>query len=365
MSERRADRRGTPRGRDGHVARVAAAALVAVLVLGVCAGVAVAVSASFSAAPPTSGNGGGREVVSDKAQPEEPEAPAADDNSGDQQLPSDDERAADLALDPNRQTDWLDHSNGEKILYLTFDDGPSANTEKVLDILDKYGAKATFFVTGHEPEYRPMIAEAYRRGNTIGMHSYTHDYATIYQSEDAFFGDLSQVADVVKEQIGYVPYLTRFPGGVSNTVSESYCPGIMTALASDLQAKGYQYYDWNVSSSDASGNHVPVDTIVQSSCAYGSFTNVSCSATTPPQRPPLWRPCRRSSSTTSPRASSARPSTARPSWYTITLITSEPKTCGMPLSRSVNPNRYLNWVCGRGAKRKAAGETRSLPAALL
>ena len=274
MSERRADRRGTPRGRDGHVARVAAAALVAVLVLGVCAGVAVAVSASFSAAPPTSGNGGGREVVSDKAQPEEPEAPAADDNSGDQQLPSDDERAADLALDPNRQTDWLDNSNGEKILYLTFDDGPSANTEKVLDILDKYGAKATFFVTGHEPEYRPMIAEAYRRGNTIGMHSYTHDYATIYQSEDAFFGDLSQVADVVKEQIGYVPYLTRFPGGVSNTVSESYCPGIMTALASDLQAKGYQYYDWNVSSSDASGNHVPVDTIVQSSCAYGSFTNV-------------------------------------------------------------------------------------------
>lgn len=274
MSERRADRRGTPRGRDGHVARVAAAALVAVLVLGVCAGVAVAVSASFSAAPPASGNGGDREVVSDKAQPEEPEASAANDDSGEQQLPSDDERAADLALDPNRQTDWLDHSNGEKTLYLTFDDGPSANTEKVLDILDKYGAKATFFVTGHEPEYRPMIAEAYRRGNTIGMHSYTHDYATIYQSEDAFFDDLSQVADVVKEQIGYVPYLTRFPGGVSNTVSESYCPGIMTALASDLQAKGYQYYDWNVSSSDASGNHVPVDTIVQSSCAYGSFTNV-------------------------------------------------------------------------------------------
>ena len=226
MSERRADRRGTPRGRDGHVARVAAAALVAVLVLGVCAGVAVAVSASVSAAPPASGSGGGREVVSDEAQPEEPEAPAADDNSGDQQLPSDDERAADLALDPNRQTDWLDHSNGEKTLYLTFDDGPSANTEKVLDILDKYGAKATFFVTGHEPEYRPMIAEAYRRGNTIGMHSYTHDYATIYQSEDAFFGDLSQVADVVKEQIGYVRTSRAFP-----VASPTRCPS-PTARAS-------------------------------------------------------------------------------------------------------------------------------------
>lgn len=272
MTQRRADRRGTPRNKGGQVARVAAAVLVAVLVLGVCGGVAVAVFGSFSAPQPPSSSGD-REVVSDKEQPDEPEAPAADE-SGEQQLPADDDRAADLALDPNRQTDWLDHSNGEKTLYLTFDDGPSANTEKILDILDKYGAKATFFVTGHEPEYRPMIAEAYRRGNTIGMHSYTHDYATIYQSEDAFFSDLDQVAEVVKEQIGYVPYLTRFPGGVSNTVSESYCPGIMTALATDLQARGYQYYDWNVSSSDASGNKVPVETLVQSSCAYGTFTNV-------------------------------------------------------------------------------------------
>ena len=101
MSERRADRRGTPRGRDGHVALVAAAALVAVLVLGVCAGVAVAVSASFSAAPPASGNGDGREVVSDKAQPEEPEASASGDDSGEQQLPSDDERAAEVFDDPD------------------------------------------------------------------------------------------------------------------------------------------------------------------------------------------------------------------------------------------------------------------------
>ena len=273
MAERRADHRGTPRDKSGRTARVAAAVLVVVLVLGVCAGVAVAVSGSFSPAAPAAGNGDKREEVSDRQQPDGPEASATD-GSGEQQLPADDDRAADLALDPERHTDWLDHSNGEKTLYLTFDDGPSANTEKVLDILDQYGAKATFFVTGHEPEYRPMIAEAYRRGNTIGLHTYTHDYATVYQSEDAFFNDLTEVGDVVKEQIGYVPYLTRFPGGVSNTVSASYCPGIMTQLASDVQAKGYQYYDWNVSSGDAAGNTVPVDTIVQSSCAYGSFTNV-------------------------------------------------------------------------------------------
>ena len=75
-----------------------------------------------------------------------------------------------------------------------------------------------------------MIGEAYRRGNTIGMHTFTHDYATCYASVDAYFADLGQIAQVVKDQIGYVPYLVRFPGGSSNTVSRSYCPGIMAAL---------------------------------------------------------------------------------------------------------------------------------------
>lgn len=266
------DRFGTPRGGEGRGAkriRAVAVALVVLLVLGVGAGVAAAVSGVLvPAARPEDSGPGSRATVSDQEAPAEPEAPAA------QEAPADDDRAADLALDPNRQTDWLDHSNGEKTLYLTFDDGPSENTEKVLDILDQYGAKATFFVTGHEPEYRPMIAEAYRRGNTIGMHSYTHDYATIYQSEDAFFNDLDQVADVVKDQIGYVPYLTRFPGGSSNTVSASYCSGIMSALSRDLQDRGYQYYDWNVSSNDAAGNTVPTDQIVEASCSYGNFTNV-------------------------------------------------------------------------------------------
>ena len=275
MAPKRDRRAGTPRGgneKADNVTRGLAVAIVVLLVLGVGVGVAVGVSEVLSPRVHAlvEQRDATRETVSDKDQSEQP----APDDSGEQELPSDDERAADLALDPSRQTDWLFHSNGEKTLYLTFDDGPSANTEKILDILDQYGAKATFFVTGHEPEYRPMIAEAYRRGNTIGMHTFSHDYATIYQSEDAYFSDLDQVGDVVKEQIGYVPYLIRFPGGASNTVSASYCQGIMTALDGDVQAKGYQYYDWNVSSNDAAGNTVPTDQIVSASCSYGSYTNV-------------------------------------------------------------------------------------------
>ena len=137
-------------------------------------------------------------------------------------------------------------------MYLTIDDGPSEKTQQVLDILDRYGCKATFFVVGHNEDYFPMIAEAYRRGHTIGMHTYSHDYAEVYASTDAYFADLDAIAAVVKEQIGYVPCFIRFPGGSSNDISASYCEGIMTALVGEVQERGYQYWDWNLSVGDGS-----------------------------------------------------------------------------------------------------------------
>lgn len=138
----------------------------------------------------------------------------------------------------------------EKVVYLTFDDGPSDKTQAVLDILDKYKVKATFFVTGHMPEYRPMIKKAYKQGHTIALHTYSHDYQQVYSSVDAYFQDLEAVGQVVKEQIGYVPCFIRFPGGASNTISANYCSGIMSAIAPMVQERGYQYYDWNCSSGD-------------------------------------------------------------------------------------------------------------------
>lgn len=140
----------------------------------------------------------------------------------------------------------------EKVVYLTLDDGPSPNTIPVLDILDKYNVKATFFVTNAMPEYSYLIKEAYDRGHTIGLHTYSHDYASVYASVDAYFSDLDAIGQVVKEQIGYVPCFIRFPGGSSNTVSTKYTQGIMSALAQETVARGYQYYDWNCSSGDGS-----------------------------------------------------------------------------------------------------------------
>ena len=174
--------------------------------------------------------------------------------SGAEQQKSDDSlawRDADFAVDPAR-TDWNYEGNGEKVVYLTIDDGPSDKTQQVLDILDRYGCKATFFVVGHDDAYFPMIAEAYKRGHTIGLHTYTHDYAQLYASPEAYFNDLEAIGKVVEEQIGYVPCFIRFPGGSSNEISANYCPGIMSQLVDDVQQRGYQYYDWNVSSGDGS-----------------------------------------------------------------------------------------------------------------
>lgn len=140
--------------------------------------------------------------------------------------------------------------DGEKTIYLTFDDGPGPYTQQLLDVLDRYGVKATFFVTGANPEYYYMIGEAHRRGHTIALHTYSHQYS-IYSSLDTYYADLQKIHDIVVEQTGEQPSMVRFPGGTSNTASKKYCEGIMTELSTDLQTKGYQYYDWNVSSEDA------------------------------------------------------------------------------------------------------------------
>lgn len=137
----------------------------------------------------------------------------------------------------------------EKIVYLTFDDGPGAYTEQLLGILDHYDVKVTFFVTNQDPEYENLVGEAYRRGHTIGLHSFSHDYG-IYRSQEAYYEDLQLIYNFCKEQTGESPRIVRFPGGSSNGISERYCYGIMTSLSESVEEYGFLYCDWNVSSGD-------------------------------------------------------------------------------------------------------------------
>ena len=149
---------------------------------------------------------------------------------------------------------------GEKVVYLTFDDGPGPYTAKLLDVLKKYNVKATFFVTCNRPKYRDMILRAYNEGHSIGLHSCSHEYYKVYADEAAFFIELQSISDIVRDITGVETKLVRFPGGSSNTVSKKYNKGIMTRLAKELGERGYVYFDWNVSSGD-SGNTRNTNTV--------------------------------------------------------------------------------------------------------
>ena len=140
---------------------------------------------------------------------------------------------------------------GAKVIYLTFDDGPSGYTKKLLEVLDKYDAKATFFVTHNNSIANEMIVKEYEAGHTVAVHTYTHDYKTIYASEKAYFDDMNKMNDIIEELTGERAAIIRFPGGSSNHVSKNYCDGIMTKLAADMDELGILYYDWNVDSGDA------------------------------------------------------------------------------------------------------------------
>lgn len=153
-----------------------------------------------------------------------------------------------------KQAESAAQNPGSKVVYLTFDDGPGQHTERLLNILDKYGVKVTFFVTNQFPRFQNMIGEAYRRGHSIGVHTYSHKFQEMYASDEAYYNDLQKITDIVVAQTGVQPTLLRFPGGTSNTASRSYCTGIMSRVSKGVGYRGFLYFDWNVSSGDAGGS---------------------------------------------------------------------------------------------------------------
>lgn len=149
-----------------------------------------------------------------------------------------------------RNVKILDKKKNIGTIYLTFDDGPSNNTSKILDILKQEDIKATFFLVNFNSSYNPVVKRIYDEGHSIGIHSYTHNYKLIYSSVSAYFDDLNKMNDKIKTITGSDTKLLRFPGGSSNTIS-SFNKGIMTTLVKEVTNAGYHYFDWNVDSSDA------------------------------------------------------------------------------------------------------------------
>lgn len=144
----------------------------------------------------------------------------------------------------------ISNPEGLKEIYLTFDDGPSIYTDRILDILKKYDVKATFFVLGKEDK---SSVKAYKRivdeGHTLAMHSYSHKYNDVYKSKDSFVNDLTSLQEYLYEVTGVWCRVYRFPGGSSNTVSKVN----MSELIDYLNDQGIRYFDWNIQSGDATG----------------------------------------------------------------------------------------------------------------
>ena len=154
--------------------------------------------------------------------------------------------------------------NEKKVAYLTFDDGPSKNTELILDILKNNNVNATFFIISPyiEPHIN-FIKRAYSEGNAIGNHTADHEFKYVYTCEDVFFKNFNKQQDFIKEVTGSDCTIFRFPGGSNNTiVRNSNGKDFTKNIIKTLNKKGITVYDWNVDSGDAKGNNIPSSTLV-------------------------------------------------------------------------------------------------------
>ncbi len=159
----------------------------------------------------------------------------------------------------NQKENMADEDDAHRV-YLTFDDGPSGHTSQILDILQKYNLKATFFVIGREGEenealYKRIVEE----GHTLAMHSYSHKYKDLYASMESFVDDFSKIQNYLYKVTGKECLFYRFPGGSSNKVSNTN----MSEFITYLNEQGITYFDWNVSSGDATSQAYTPEELVQ------------------------------------------------------------------------------------------------------
>lgn len=154
--------------------------------------------------------------------------------------------------------DNLAKKGDEHKVYLTFDGGPDENTNEILDVLAKYNVKATFFVIGSESDemkavYRRIVDE----GHTLGMHSYSNSYSTIYSSSDSFEKDVTKLNAYLKKVTGEKSQYYRFPGGSNNEISNVD----MSEFIHVLNEKKITYFDWNVSAGDSASDYSVQDIV--------------------------------------------------------------------------------------------------------
>ncbi|MEG2038225.1 MAG: polysaccharide deacetylase family protein [Oscillospiraceae bacterium] len=132
-------------------------------------------------------------------------------------------------------------------VYLTFDDGPSKNTDELMKILARYDVKATFFVLGKNNEYISKVKDLNECGHTVAPHTYSHNYEQIYAWTDSYIKDFNQIFELIQENGGGKSSIFRFPGGSKNS---TVAPWARVAIIDEMNRRGFTYYDWNIVSGD-------------------------------------------------------------------------------------------------------------------
>ncbi|MBU9724302.1 MULTISPECIES: polysaccharide deacetylase family protein [Bacillaceae] len=168
------------------------------------------------------------------------------------------EKEAELETREGNVNNEEGNNEEEKIVYLTFDDGPSVHTREILDILDAYNAHATFFVNGRESGEAVQMYEAIiNEGHVLGNHTYTHEYDKIYSDVEEFKADVLQLENYIKEITGERTNFFRFPGGSNSSMAKKYGgEQILHEARAALSDLGYVFFDWDVDSGDSTSNEL-------------------------------------------------------------------------------------------------------------
>lgn len=174
------------------------------------------------------------------------------------QIMNDDEEK-EIMDNEEKNKDNLESEDGqeekEKICYLTFDDGPTKNiTPQILEVLDDYNVRATFFVVGQLAEQNSNVLKKIdKAGHYIGNHTYSHKYDQIYVSPSAMIRDIEKCNEVLNKYIGKTTNIIRFPGGSFGK----------TDFQERVNNDGYIFVDWNCLNGDAEALNVPPERLLE------------------------------------------------------------------------------------------------------
>ena len=149
----------------------------------------------------------------------------------------------------------------QKTVYLTFDDGPSEITEDILGVLEKYDVKATFFVIGPDSfDANCRLLRISMAGHAIGLHSWSHKYADIYSSLEAWKTDIETERIWIESVTGKSPKVIRLPGGIENSTAT---PALMKQILAEIEAEGLTLCAWNVDGTDSVNQYISAYEIVR------------------------------------------------------------------------------------------------------